>query len=72
MIFESRVHGIPCKINVTYVTPVMPATHDDPECGGDFEFEVLTMKGKRALWLEKYLTEEDNERIFTEWESHMA
>ena len=66
MTFDSHVAGIPCQINVTLLTESIPATWDDPECGGDFEFEVLDRKGYRAKWLEKKLTPADEQRIFEE------
>ena len=67
MKFDSRIHGIPCQIEVTYSTKYEPATHDDPECGGDFEYTVLTTKGKPAPWLQSKVTDEDDERLYEEY-----
>jgi hypothetical protein len=66
MIFDSQIAGIPCQINVTYMTEYIPKTWYDPECGGDFEFEVLDRKGYKAPWLEKKLTPADEARIYEE------
>jgi len=81
MDFETRIAGIPCWIDVTYATPVVPAKlsgHPDNWCpaeGGDFEFRVYTKKAgaKKAYlapWLERKLTSADEDRIYEEYSEH--
>ena len=78
MDFQTTIAGIPCWINVTYSTPIIPARlncHPDNACpaeGGDFEFEVYTWKkGNKkpylADWLARKLTDEDEDRLFEEY-----
>lgn len=72
--FESTVSGIPCIIRVTEYTDI-PASISGPwensfPAEFEFEFEVLTIKGKPAAWLERKLTDADNYRLvdeFIEW-----
>lgn len=69
MIFDTKFHGIPCQCEVTYSSPIVPAITDGPPDnwapaeGGDFEFNILDRKGRRALWLERKLTKADPARL---------
>jgi hypothetical protein len=45
----------------------MPATFNDPECGGDFEYTVLTTKGKPAPWLQSKVTDEIDAQLYKEY-----
>lgn len=71
--FDSRIAGIPCQIDVTYAYAGRPARiYGDPsDCypaeSDEFEFEVYDRKGYRAKWLENKLTESDIERIAKEY-----
>lgn len=73
MEFNTRIAGIPCICHVTYYTPEIPAytsgLHEDsyPAEGGDFEFEILDRNGRKAEWLERKLTDEDEERLYQEF-----
>ena len=69
--FESTVSGIPCIIRVTAYTDT-PARLIGPwensyPAEFEFEFEVLTRKGKPASWLERKLTDSDNDRLVDEF-----
>lgn len=72
MIFPTRVHGIPCQIQVTHFTPGCPAkTWGPPEnCHeaepAELDFEVLDRRGRHAAWLERYITPEVESRIAEE------
>lgn len=63
MKFPTRVNGIPCICHVTYYFPPVPATWDDPEDTGDFEFEILDTRGREAKWLWPYITDEVRGRM---------
>ncbi len=74
MIFNTRVHGIPCQCYVTsYQEPVPMRVYGsgmgdcDPPEPEEFEFEVLDRKGRSAPWLSKYLTGEDADRLCDEY-----
>lgn len=69
--FETRVDGIPCQVDVTYYEPYKPATFHCPAEGGEIEFDIYDRKGYHAPWLERKLTDDDNERIFEEYENHL-
>lgn len=75
--FNSRICGIPCIIDVSSSSKYVPAyTSGAPEnCyqseGGDFEYTVLTTKGKPALWLQSKVTDEIDERLYDEYLVHV-
>jgi len=66
---ESKVAGIPCVIGVTHYRSVKGsysynAASDMDYLGyTDIDWEVCDRRGRPAPWLERKLTEEDNERI---------
>lgn len=73
MRFDTRVQGIPCEVKVTYYTPTVPALrfgHPDrwmPEEPAEFEYELYDRKGYRAKWLERKVTDKDDDNIFEEY-----
>lgn len=74
MTFPSRVAGIPCLIRVTEYTPGLPTRvygtgmgDADPPEDMIFEFEVLDRNGRKADWLAKKLTANDEARIYEEF-----
>jgi len=72
--FTTRISGIPCICKVTSYSRAIPAIlsgpweDSDPGSPSEIEFEILTTKGKRALWLERKVTEDDEDRLKEEWE----
>jgi len=56
--FDTRVHGIPCQCHVLTYEKAVPATYNDPPEPELFEFELLDRKGRRASWLDRYITED--------------
>jgi hypothetical protein len=62
-IIETRIAGIPAKIGVTHVYrqsgSLMPDEVSDLDYYGymEFDYEILDMRGKRAVWLERKLTD---------------
>ncbi len=74
MIFETKVHGIPCLCSVTHYSPHVPmkvygsgmGDADEPE-GEEFDFDILDSKERKAPWLEKYLKPEDSDRLCEEF-----
>lgn len=71
--FETKISGIPCQIQILswstgrcnrvgHIDNWLP---DDP---AELEFEVLDRNGRPALWLERKMTDKDQERIETEAE----
>jgi hypothetical protein len=73
MLFETKVAGIPCQCGVHHYLPGTPAStwgrDEDADEGTDeeFEFHILDMNGKRALWLESKLTDADRDRLLEEY-----
>ena len=79
MIFDTRISGIPCQINVRSFTPYAPMCitgsgfgDADPPENEELEYEVLDRKGYRAKWLESKITPNDNERIYEEFHLQMV
>lgn len=68
MIFDYSIAGIPCRIRVDSYEPIVPATWDHPEEGGDFEFTVLDRRGYPAPWLERKVTPSISDKIFEHYE----
>jgi len=71
--FDSRVSGIPCQIKpLSYSEGSLGRTWGSwedcyPDEDEEFEFEVYDRRGRRALWLEKKLKDEDYNRILEEY-----
>lgn len=69
MRFDTRVCGIPCVVEITHWEPFrqgrMSGPPEDcyPDEGGYGEFELFDRKGRRALWLEKRMTDADHEEL---------
>ena len=66
MIFKTTVNGIPCQCNVTHYTPYVHGTWDSPPEFSEFEFELLDMRSRRAEWLDRYVTQAVEDRLFEE------
>lgn len=66
MIFPTSVNGVPCKCHVTHYTPFISSSWSSPPQYAEFEFELLDVKGRRATWLDKYITQEVEDRLFEE------
>jgi len=58
VVFDARVHGVPCQVHVLTYEKAVPATYDDPPEPELFEFELLDRRGRRAAWLDRYLNDE--------------
>ena len=63
MIFPTRVNEIPCQCEVLEFSPEIPMKvygpgmeDASPPEEGDFTFQLLDSKGKRATWLDRYVT----------------
>ena len=75
MTFTTTVAGIPCRCRVTFYSPGAPMrTHrlgirrlpipTEPE---EFEFDILDRSGYPAAWLERKLTDDDYDRLLSEY-----
>lgn len=70
--FESRVCGIPCIVRVLDWEPFVPmytGGHPDnwmPEEGGHGSWEILDRRGRPAPWLERKMTQAEQDRIYSE------
>jgi hypothetical protein len=62
---EARVAGIPCLIGVISNTPgsYHPRANSTFDYYGSSLWEVLDRRGRRAVWLEKKLSSDDESRI---------
>lgn len=65
--FETTVSGIPCQCEVLLFNKGDAPTWDEPGCGDEFEFRILDRKGYKAAWLERKLTDEDHDRLLSEY-----
>jgi len=66
--FDTHIQGIPCQILITHYCrqrPLGPRADSDYDAMGytDAEYTVLDREGYPALWLDRKITNEDNERI---------
>ena len=73
MLFETQVAGIPCQCGVTHYLPGSNGSTwgrmEDAEepLNEEFEFQLLDMNNKRALWLEEKVTDEIWSRLLDEY-----
>jgi len=68
---NTRIAGIPCKVIVTTFEPYQPGGFFEPPGGGEIEFDVYDRRGYKAAWLERKLTEDDEDRIFHEYADYL-
>lgn len=68
---HTHIAGIPCKVGVTHFEPYDPGSWHEPPSGGEIEFDVYDRKGYPAAWLERKVTEDDEVRIFKEYEADL-
>ena len=73
MIFDTKVHGIPCQCRVVAYKPSLPMLVYGSGFGDaappeeeHFEYEILDRRGREAPWLAQYVTEGDEQRLKTE------
>lgn len=76
MTFDTRIQGIPCQVDVTYLEPLTPGRYFGPpemcypDEGGYVEYDILDRKGYKASWLEAKMTPDDHARVINEiWSS---
>lgn len=71
IVFDHRIQNIPCQIEVTYFHHQPPWPGSPHTCDSDMdyygytelEYNVLDRNGRRAEWLEKKLTKDDESQI---------
>lgn len=75
MIFDTRVNGVPCLCSVLEYSPYIPMRIYGPDIDQGtppeyetFDYAILDKAGKPAPWLEKYLTDEDSDRLLEEYQ----
>lgn len=72
MIIETRIAGIPCKINVKLFERVQGSYSRYEESAQDYygwtelDWDVLDRRGRPAPWLERKLTADEIRRIESE------
>jgi len=77
-LFSTTVAGIPCTIWVHYVEVTEGSYSYNAASDWDYygykelEYTVCDRRGRPAPWLEKKLTEEDDQRIKSEYFSEQA
>lgn len=74
--FPSKVSGIPCFVRILsyqYYSPdPLGSSADDFYGGYEIDYEILDRNGRYASWLEKKLTEMEDERILEEIVRYMG
>jgi len=68
---HTHIAGIPCQVAITHYEPYDPGSWHEPPSGGELEFEVYDRRGYPAAWLERKVTEDDELRIFAEYEADL-
>ncbi len=65
---STRIQGIPCQVQATRIfvqKPLGPNCDSDWDCYGysEVDFDVYDRKGYPADWLQRKMTDKDEERI---------
>lgn len=64
---ETRIAGIPCIVETTYISTVRANHRADSDWDytgySELEWVVLDKRGRPAPWLQRKVTDEDEERI---------
>lgn len=75
MIFSTRINSIPCKCRVDHYSPAVPMRvygsgmgDADPPEPAEFAYTILDRTGREAPWLQKYVTDSVDARLFEEYE----
>ena len=70
MIFPTTINGIPCKCRVLHYSPAKPMVVYGPGQGDahppepeEFAYELLDRRGRRASWLDRYITPDVDLRL---------
>lgn len=74
--FPTSVAGIPCIARITSYSPYRNNMRghiddwlpDDPE---EIEFDILDQRGRPAPWLERKVTDQDRDRIASEFAQYL-
>ena len=79
MIFDTRVNGIPCQCEVTAYIPSKPMRITGPGMGDCdppedevFEYAIRDRRGRRATWLDKYVSDDVDMRLLCEFTEKKA
>jgi len=76
MELETRISGIPCVVRLEHYRkqePLGPGASSDVDCYGYTEYDlvVLDRRGRVAPWLQRKMTEQEENRIILEFEDIM-
>jgi hypothetical protein len=63
-IVDYKLHGIPCQIGITMYEPEEEPTWEHSGYSAQFNWELLDRKGYKAKWLQKKVTQADNDEIY--------
>ena len=72
-LFQTRIQGIPCQIDVTnHVVVRGSGSYNAPSDldyygYSEFNFDVYDRKGYPAPWLQRKMTDDDENRIYEEY-----
>ena len=73
MIFQTKVNGIPCQCRVNHYEAAVPMKVYGPGMADaspaeeeEFDYDILDRRGRRATWLDKYVTDAVHSRIAEE------
>ena len=67
-----RVNGIPCRADILHYNPATSDTLEQPGDPEAIEFELLDRRGRRATWLDKYLTPDIEMEVLAAYIEHRA
>ncbi|RUR38507.1 hypothetical protein [Vreelandella populi] len=74
MKFPTRVAGIPCQCEVLAYSEGTPMRitgwgfgDAEPPEPPEFEYQILDQRGRPAAWLERKLSDDDDERLESEF-----
>jgi hypothetical protein len=69
MVFTTRICGIPCQVRINNFSAADHNASSSADFYGGFEFDVLDARGRRADWLERKMTWDDEQQLMHEIET---
>ena len=69
MTFTTKIRGIPCRVRINNFSAADHNASSSDDFHGGFDFEVLDSRGRKADWLERKMSADDEQQLMHEIET---